>query len=63
MRVPARTFRRIARDTSTVVMRHARDGTVLDVGRKTRTIPQAIRRARSRHGWGEERDHSHGAMK
>ena len=26
-------------------MRHDRDGTVLDVGRKTRTIPPAIRRA------------------
>ena len=26
-------------------MTHARDGTVLDVGRKTRTIPAAIRRA------------------
>ena len=26
-------------------MRHARDGTVLDVGRKSRTIPPAIRRA------------------
>jgi hypothetical protein len=26
-------------------MRHARDGSVLDVGRKTRTIPRAIRRA------------------
>ncbi|MPY86936.1 MAG: hypothetical protein GEU99_03350 [Luteitalea sp.] len=26
-------------------MRHARDGTVLDVGRKRRTIPPAIRRA------------------
>ena len=43
--VPAETSRRIACDASTVVMRHARDGTVLDVGRKTRTIPPAIRRA------------------
>ena len=42
--VPAETSRRIACDASTVVMRHARDGTVLDVGRKTRTIPPAIRR-------------------
>ena len=43
--VPAETSRRIACDASAVVMRHARDGTVLDVGRKTRTIPPAIRRA------------------
>ena len=43
--VPAGTSRRIACDASTVVMRHNRDGTVLDVGRKTRTIPPAIRRA------------------
>ncbi|MPZ21078.1 MAG: DUF222 domain-containing protein, partial [Luteitalea sp.] len=41
----AGTSRRIACDASTVVMRHAPDGTVLDVGRKTRTIPPAIRRA------------------
>ena len=43
--VPAESSRRIACDASAVVMRHARDGTVLDVGRKTRTIPPAIRRA------------------
>ena len=43
--VPAGTSRRLACDASRVVMRHARDGTVLDVGRKTRTIPPAIRRA------------------
>ena len=43
--VPAGTSRRIACDTSRVVMRHGPDGTVLDVGRKTRTIPPAIRRA------------------
>ena len=43
--VPAGTSRRIACDAATVVMRHDRDGTVLDVGRKTRTIPPAIRRA------------------
>ncbi|MPY90392.1 MAG: DUF222 domain-containing protein [Luteitalea sp.] len=43
--VSAETSRRIACDASTVVMRHAPDGTVLDVGRKTRTIPPAIRRA------------------
>jgi hypothetical protein len=43
--VSAETSRRIACDASLVVMRHARDGSVLDVGRKTRTIPRAIRRA------------------
>ena len=42
---PAGTSRRLACDTATVVMRHHADGTVLDVGRKTRTIPPAIRRA------------------
>ena len=45
VRVSAGTSRRIACDASTVVMRHDRDGRVLDVGRKTRTIPPAIRRA------------------
>ena len=43
--VPAQTARRIACDASRVVMRHGPDGRVLDVGRKTRTIPPAIRRA------------------
>jgi hypothetical protein len=43
--VSAETSRRLACDAATVVMRHAADGTVLDVGRKTRTIPPAIRRA------------------
>jgi hypothetical protein len=43
--VSAEMSRRLACDASTVVMSHARDGTVLDVGRKTRTIPPAIRRA------------------
>ncbi|MPY86948.1 MAG: DUF222 domain-containing protein [Luteitalea sp.] len=50
--VSAETLRRIACDASTVVMRHAPDGAVLDVGRKRRTIPPAIRRAlaaRDRH--------------
>ncbi|MPZ17454.1 MAG: DUF222 domain-containing protein [Luteitalea sp.] len=52
VRVSAETSRRIACDASTVVMRHAPDGSVLDVGRKRRTIPPAIRRAlaaRDRH--------------
>jgi hypothetical protein len=43
--VSAETSRRLACDAATVVMQHAPDGTVLDVGRKTRTIPPAIRRA------------------
>jgi hypothetical protein len=43
--VSAETSQRIACDASLVVMRHAPDGTTLDVGRKTRTIPPAIRRA------------------
>lgn len=50
--VSAETSRRLACDSSKVEMRHARDGTTLDVGRKTRTVPPAIRRAlafRDRH--------------
>jgi hypothetical protein len=50
--VSAEMSRRLACDASLVVMRHASDGAVLDVGRKTRTIPPAIRRAlvaRDRH--------------
>ena len=43
--IPAGTSRRIACDASAVVMTHDRDGRTLDVGRKTRTIPPAIRRA------------------
>ena len=51
-RVSAETSRRLACDASIVTMRHAHDGAVLDVGRRTRTIPPAIRRAlaaRDRH--------------
>ena len=47
IRVSAETSRRLACDATTVVMRHDHGGTVLDVGRKTRTIPPAIRRALS----------------
>jgi hypothetical protein len=43
--VSAETSRRLACDASTVVVRHGADGSVLDVGRRTRTIPPAIRRA------------------
>ena len=45
LRVSAGTSRRLACDASRVVMRHDQNGNVLDVGRKTRTIPPAIRRA------------------
>ena len=41
----AETSRRLACDASVVVMHHDTNGTMLDVGRKTRTIPTAIRRA------------------
>lgn len=44
-RVSAGTSRRIACDASRVEMRHGRDGSVLDVGRRTRTVPPALRRA------------------
>lgn len=43
--VSAETSRRISCDASLVPMRHGHDGTVLDIGRKTRTIPPSIRRA------------------
>jgi hypothetical protein len=43
--VSAETYERLACDAGVVVMRHGADGTVLDVGRKTRSIPPAIRRA------------------
>ena len=43
--VSAEMSRRLSCDASVVVMHHDSSGTVLDVGRKTRTIPQAIRRA------------------
>src|SRR5688572_29852326 len=43
--VSAETSRRLACDASLVVMRHGPGGSVLDVGRRTRTIPAAIRRA------------------
>ena len=43
--VSAETSRRLACDASVVVMRQGADGAALDVGRKTRSIPGAIRRA------------------
>ncbi len=44
-RVAAETCRRLSCDASRVQVTHAPDGSVLDVGRKTRTIPPALRRA------------------
>ena len=43
--VSAETSRRLACDAGKVVMKHDADGNVLDVGRRTRTVPTAIRRA------------------
>jgi len=43
--VSAETSRRLSCDAALVRMTHDADGTVLDVGRQTRTIPPAIRRA------------------
>ena len=43
--VSAETSRRLACEASRVVMTHAPNGTVLDVGRKTRAIHPAMRRA------------------
>jgi len=45
--VSAETSRRLACDAAVVRMHHDVEGNVLDVGRKTRTIPAAIRRALS----------------
>jgi len=44
-RVSAETCRRVACDTGVVAVLHAPDGSVLDVGRRRRTIPPALRRA------------------
>jgi hypothetical protein len=44
-RVSPETSRRIACDCGLVKVRHASDGAILDVGRRTRTIPPALRRA------------------
>ena len=43
--VSAETSRRLACDAATTTMKHSPDGTTLDVGRKTRTIPPSVRRA------------------
>jgi uncharacterized protein DUF222/HNH endonuclease len=44
-RVSAETSRRRSCDSGKVTMTHAPDGSILNVGRKTRTIPPALRRA------------------
>ena len=44
-RVTAETARRLSCDAGRVDVRHAPDGSILDVGRKTRTVPPALRRA------------------
>jgi hypothetical protein len=43
--VSAETASRIACDAALVMMHHGRDGSVLDVGRRRRTAPAALRRA------------------
>jgi hypothetical protein len=43
--VPAGTSQRLACDASRVVMRHDREGRVVEVGARTRTVPPALRRA------------------
>ena len=43
--VSAETARRMACDAATVTMRHGPGGEILDVGRRTRTISPALRRA------------------
>jgi len=43
--VSAETSQRLACDASRVVMRHAPDGRIEEVGARTRTIPPALRRA------------------
>ena len=45
IRVSAETSRRMACDAAVVAMVHAKDGAVLSVGRRTRTIPPHVRRA------------------
>ena len=45
IRVAAETSRRMACDAAVVAMVHAKDGSALNVGRRTRTIPPHIRRA------------------
>jgi hypothetical protein len=50
--VSAETSRRLACDAAKVVMTHGANGSVLDVGRRTRTVPPALRRALAHHDAG-----------
>ena len=50
--VSAETSRRLACDASRVVMQHARDGRVVEVAARTRTIPPALRRALQHRDYG-----------
>ena len=45
LHVSAETFRRLSCDATTVRMEHDEHGAALDVGRRTRTVPPALRRA------------------
>lgn len=45
MKISAETSRRLACDATRVVMQHGRDGRVVEVAARTRTIPPATRRA------------------
>ncbi len=51
-RVCAETARRLGCDSGVIPWRETRDGSTLDVGRRTRTIPPAIRRALNRRDQG-----------
>ncbi|HSH44007.1 MAG TPA: DUF222 domain-containing protein, partial [Arenicellales bacterium] len=50
--VSAETSRRLACDSGVVHWRESTDGTALDVGRRTRSIPPALRRALERRDGG-----------
>lgn len=50
--VPAETARRMACDAAVVAWKEDEDGEILNVGRKTRTIPPSIRRALERRDQG-----------
>src|SRR5207237_118770 len=52
VRVSAETSQRLACDASRVVMQHGRDGRVVEVAARTRTIPPALRRALHHPGRG-----------
>ena len=64
-RVSAETSRRLACDASRVVMPHDPDGRVQEVGARTRTIPPALRRARTarRRGYATAATDSRGSRR